>query len=99
MYIIEYHPEVLEDLKHLDNSVRKVLQKKLEKRVDQPRVPKDALKAELYGAYKVKDSKTGFRLIYVVLEEEQSMYVIAVNRRDKLAAYRDAEDRIRGLFL
>ena len=99
MYVIEYHPEVLDDLKHVDNSVRKVLQKKLEKRLSAPHVPKDALKGDLHGAYKVKDSKTGFRLIYVVLEDERSIYVIAVNRRDKLAAYRDGEERIRDLFL
>ena len=99
MYVIEYHPEVLVDLKRVDNSVRRVLQKKLEKRIEQPRIPKDALNGELHGAYKVKDSKTGFRLIYVVLEEEKSIYVIAVNRRDRLVAYRDAENRVRDLFL
>jgi len=76
MYVIEYHLEVLTDLKRVDNSVRKI-----------------------HGAYKVKDSKTGFRLIYLVLEEEKSIYVIAVNRRDKLEAYADGEARIGDLLL
>ena len=99
MFEIRYHAEVLDDLKRIDNSVRKVLQKKLLSRLQNPRVPKDALVGNLAGAYKVKDSKTGYRLLYLVYDDEQIILVFAVDRRDKLRAYRLGAERLKRLFL
>ena len=98
MYELKYFDEAIDDLREVDNSVRVVLQKKIMKRLRSPRVPKDALSGNLSGAYKLKDSKTGYRLLYIVLDEQNTVLVFAVDRRDKFRAYKVGAQRIDELF-
>lgn len=93
MYVILYHPEVLEDLARVDRSVKIVLDKKLTKRRKNPIIPSAALSGDLAGAYKIKDSKSGYRLLYAVDEAKMQILVLAIDKRENLKAYRSAAKR------
>ena len=43
--------------------------------------------------YKIKLRKAGFRLVYEVLDDEQSVLVIAVGKREDHLVYRQAQKR------
>jgi mRNA interferase RelE/StbE len=93
MYEILYHPEVLEDLARLDNSIKIVFQKKLAKRQANPFIPGAALSGDLAGTFKIKDSKSGYRLIYAVDAEKLEILVLAIDKREGLKVYRSASRR------
>jgi mRNA interferase RelE/StbE len=90
---LRFMPEALKDFQALDNSVRVVFVKKLAARLENPIVPKDALSGDLSGAYKLKDNKTGHRLVYELDEEQKVLVVTAVGKRADLAVYSKARDR------
>lgn len=74
----------------LDPATQRQAAKALAKRRDNPRVASAALTGSLAGAYKVKLVASGIRLVYVVSDDPPEICVVAVGKRDKLAAYRDA---------
>ena len=94
-YRLEFAREALAEWEALDNSVRIQLRKKLQKRLENPHVPAEMLHGDLAGFYKIKNNKTGHRLVYEVRDEVLVVYVLAVNRRDKLEVYRLAQERLR----
>jgi mRNA interferase RelE/StbE len=98
MYAIAFHPLALADLKSLDKSVKQRLLKKLEQRTANPRIPGAALAGDLAGAFKVKDSTSGYRLIYCIDDSTSEILVFAVDVRDRNKAYRVAASRIDGLL-
>jgi mRNA interferase RelE/StbE len=92
-YALDFHPDAYKDWISIDNSVRIILEKKLMRRLLQPYVPADRLAADLSRFYRIKNSASGHRLIYEVLEEVRVVFVVAVNKREDSAAYDDARKR------
>ena len=88
-YELEFHAAALKEWQSLDNSVRLFLKKKLEKRLENPHINSARLNGDLQHCYKIKNDKTGHRLVYQVI-----VYVISVDKRDDLMAYRLAAQRI-----
>lgn len=86
-YLLVYQPKAIKDLKKLDNSVRDLLASKLQGRLENPRVPADALSGDLAGLYRIKLRKAGIRLIYRVDDETITVIVVTVGKRDKGSAY------------
>jgi mRNA interferase RelE/StbE len=93
VFELKFELEALSEWKKLDKSVREPLKKKLSKRLENPHVPKDRLFANLAGCYKIKNNKTGHRLIYQVIDSQLVVLVLAVDERSELRAYKSAADR------
>ena len=84
-YELFFIPAALKEWKQLDNSVRVRLKKKLENVLHNPYLENNRLSGKLSQCYKIKDSKSGFRVIYGV--RENTVVVYAVGKREKLTVY------------
>ena len=93
-YSLEFDERALKEWKQLDGSIRSQLKKKLEKVIENPKVKKNELR-ERENCYKIKLRQSGYRLIYQVQDERVVVFVIAIGKRDKEQAYRDATCRIK----
>ncbi|WP_350586898.1 type II toxin-antitoxin system RelE/ParE family toxin, partial [Pseudoalteromonas sp. RB2-MNA-CIBAN-0110] len=49
---------------------------------------------DLPDCYKIKLRQVGYRLIYQVHDEKVSILVVAIGKRDKSEAYKDAGKRV-----
>jgi mRNA interferase RelE/StbE len=90
---LKFAREALDEWNRLDKSVREPLKKKLAKRLENPHVPNDRLFGNLAGCYKIKNKKTGHRLIYQVIDDQLVVVVLAVDKRSELKAYSSAAER------
>lgn len=93
-YRLKFLPEALDEWNALDGSVKTVLRKLLKKRLIQPRVPGAALHGSLQDCYKIKLRKQGYRLVYLVEDDVLTVLVLAVDKREDMAAYRAALERL-----
>lgn len=92
-YKLRFHELALAEWKNLDNSIREPLKKKLEARLENPRVPAAALTG-MPNCYKIKLLRVGYRLVYRVDEDIVFVTVIAIGERDKLKVYDTAKSRL-----
>lgn len=67
-------------------------QKKLEKVLESPRIPKNKLSGH-NSRYKIKLRSIGYRLVYEVIDDEIVVLVIAVGKREKNSVYDAADSR------
>ena len=95
-YKLKFVPDALDEWNKLDGSVKEPLRKLLKKRLDQPCVPGAALHGELQHCYKIKLLKQGYRLVYVVENDELVVLVLAVDRREDATVYSSAVSRLKG---
>ena len=93
-YRLKFLPAALEEWNALDGSVKAVLKKLLKKRLDQPRVPGAELHGDLRDSNKIKLLKQGYRLVYQVEDGVLVVLVLAVAKREDMAVYRAAIDRL-----
>lgn len=93
-YRLKFLPEALVEWKALDGSVREVLRKALKKRLVQPRLPGSELHGSLHDCYKIKLRQKGYRLIYSVDDGVLIVLVLAVDKRENMAAYKSALERL-----
>jgi mRNA interferase RelE/StbE len=93
-YQLKFIPAALIEWRKLDNSIRKPLIKRLERRLENPVVENDRLSGDLSSCYKIKDNKSGYRMVYVIKNQPKELVVLAVGWREDLAAYDKARDRL-----
>lgn len=93
-YRLKFLPEALEGWDALDGSIKAVLRKMLKKRLEQPCPPGSHLHGDLRNCYKIKLCKQGYRLIYSVEDDVLVVLVLAIDKREDLAAYRSAVERL-----
>ena len=82
----------LKEWKKLDRNIKSQFKKKLEERLETPRVPS----AKLHGhedRYKIKLRSIGYRLVYEVNDDVLIVLVVAVGKRERNAVYKAAETR------
>lgn len=91
---LQFLPEALGEWNALDGSVREVLRKALKKRLEQPRTPGAQLHGDLRDCYKIKLRKQGYRLVYRVEDDVLIVLVLAIDKREDMAAYRSAVERL-----
>jgi mRNA interferase RelE/StbE len=92
-YNLKFLPSAKKEWDKLDHSIRTQFKKKLEERLESPRVPS----AQLHGhkdLFKIKLRSSGYRLAYEVIDDEILIMVIAVGKRDKGDVYRKMQDRL-----
>ncbi|MFM7874157.1 MAG: type II toxin-antitoxin system RelE family toxin, partial [Actinomycetota bacterium] len=92
-YRLQFDPEALREWNSLDKSIRIQLAKKLESRLEDPKIPTARLSGDLQGLYRIKLASIGYRLVYMVRDLELIVLVLSVGRRDKSEVYREAEKR------
>lgn len=93
-YRLKFLPEAIEEWDALDGSVKEVLRKALKKRLQQPHTPGAQLRGDLRNCYKIKLRKQGYRLVYSVEDDALVVLVLAVDKREDMAAYRSAVERL-----
>ena len=85
-YRLKFLPKALKEWKKLDATISKQFKKKLEERLENPKVAKDRLRG-FEDVYKIKLRTVGYRLAYQVKEEEITIIVLVVGLRDKEKVY------------
>jgi mRNA interferase RelE/StbE len=93
-YKLKFHPDALDEWHRLDGSVKEPLRKALKKRLLNPHLPGSELHGSLSNCYKIKLRKHGYRLVYLVQDDELYVVVVSVDKREDLAAYKSALSRI-----
>ena len=93
-YRLKFLPAALDEWNALDGSIKAVLKKLLQKRLEQPRVPGAELHGDLRDCYKIKLLKQGYRLVYRVEDDVLVVLVLAVAKREDMAVYRAAIERL-----
>lgn len=102
---IEYVKEAQRDLKRLDLYNRKVILKAIEKTAERPLPPPDGIGkplgnhagSKLSGYFKIKLRDSGYRVVYQLVTEGETMRIIVISVRDDETVYKEAERRIRGM--
>ncbi|MCH7071949.1 type II toxin-antitoxin system mRNA interferase toxin, RelE/StbE family, partial [Escherichia coli] len=65
----------------------------LEQVLQHPRIDKNRLR-ELHDCYKIKLRASGYRLVYQVRDQTITVFVVAVGKRERSAAYDAADKRL-----
>ncbi|WP_040262644.1 type II toxin-antitoxin system RelE family toxin [Pseudomonas massiliensis] len=91
-YRLEFLPQALKEWEKLGHTVREQVKKKLQERLQLPRVPSDALR-DMPHHYKIKLKASGYRLVYRVEEARVVVVVVSVGKRDRGVVYRMANVR------
>lgn len=93
-YSLEFKESALKEWQKLDGAIRAQFKKKLAERLIRPRV----VSAQLSGmadCYKIKLRNAGYRLVYQVDDTRIVVIVVAVGKRENLAVYRTAGERVK----
>jgi mRNA interferase RelE/StbE len=85
-YKLKFLPKALKEWKKLDSTISKQFKKKLQERLENPKVTKDKLRG-FEDVYKIKLRTAGYRLAYQVKDEEVTIIVLVVGVRDKEKVY------------
>lgn len=103
---IEYIKEAQRDLKRLDPYNRKIILKAIEKTAERPLPTPDGIgkplgnhaTSKLSGFYKIKLRNLGYRVVYSLVRDKETMKIIVISVRDDEAVYKEAERRIQELL-
>lgn len=89
IYDIEFRPSAARAFEKLGTSDKRQLARKLAECRVHPRVPGDAVR-QIPDAYRLKLRSSGLRLIYQVRDGALVILVLAVGKREREEAYKDA---------
>lgn len=92
-YDLEFLPSARKEWDKLGTTVHRQFVKKLRERLHNPHIPSARLR-DMPGCYKIKLRKTGYRLVYRVLDDRVIVQVIAIGKREHEEAYKRAARRI-----
>ena len=103
---IEYIKEAQRDLKRLDPYNRKIVLKAIDKTAERPLPPPDGIgkplgnhaSSKLRGYYKIKLRGLGYRIVYQLVVEGETMRVIVISIRDDETVYKEAVRMIHGMI-
>lgn len=93
-YSLKFHEKALKEWKKLGEPIKTQLKKKLAERLENPHVQADGLSGFSTALYKIKLRSVGYRLVYEVNDDEITVLVLSVGKRDKLQVYENAINRI-----
>ncbi len=80
-YKLNFRSKARKEWNNLNATVRVQFSKKLDKVLENPRIPAAALQG-MRDCYKIKLRDAGYRLVYQVEDEVVTVTVIAIGRRD-----------------
>jgi mRNA interferase RelE/StbE len=91
-YKLKFLPSAKKEWDKLDSSIQSQFKRKLEKCLQNPHIPANRLTG-FECAYKIKLRAAGFRLVYEVNDQEITVFVIAVGKRENNAVYDKAKNQ------
>lgn len=91
-YNLEFKPQALKEWNKLGSTIKEQFKKKLEERLENPKVEKDKLSG-YENVYKIKLKTAGYRLAYQVKDKEIVVLVLSVGKREKDKIYKNLKDR------
>ena len=89
---LAFHPEALQEWRKLTPGIREQFKNKLAERLHEPRTPVSQLRGSS-NRTKIKLRAPGFRLVVEVRDRKLLVLVVAVGKRERNAAYRQADQR------
>jgi mRNA interferase RelE/StbE len=92
-YKLSFHPKALKEFKQLDKSIAEQFKKKIAQRLEEPKVAKDKLSG-FNDVYKIKLRTSGFRLAYKVEDENITIIVLVVGKRENNKVYNLLHTRV-----
>lgn len=92
-YNLEFDARALKEWRKLGDTVRQQFKKKLIEILTNPRIESSRLHS-LPDCYKIKLRSSGYRLVYQVIDQEITVFVVAVDKRERDEVYRKAADRL-----
>jgi len=92
-YKLKFLPSAHKEWQKLDNQIRKFFKKKLTERLKDPHSISDRLR-NFSNHYKIKQRSTGFRLVYEVIDNDITILVIVIGKREKGNVYKKAKKRV-----
>lgn len=92
-YNLDFDRRALKEWHKLGDSVRQQFKKKLAEVLENPHVAANQLR-ELNHCYKIKLRASGYRLIYQVIDDTVTVFVVAIGKREKEEAYQRATKRL-----
>jgi len=92
IYCLEFMPKALKKWKKLDITIKHQFHKKLEERLENPKIQKDKLSG-YNNIYKIKLRSAGFRLVYEVKDQEIVVLVLSVGKRENGVVYTKLEEQ------
>ncbi len=98
IYEIEYFPEALKDLEKLDNSVRRLVFKQLNKLAVSPELGEllgNKAGFDLTGCRKMYVDNKRVRIVYRIFENKIIVEVVAIGERDGMDVYENAAERLK----
>jgi len=91
-YKLKFDSRALKEWRKLADPIREQLKKKLAERLDNPHVPSARLSGRS-NRYKIKLRSSGYRLVYEVNDNEITLLVIVIGKRDGDKVYELADRR------
>ncbi|WP_418180466.1 type II toxin-antitoxin system RelE family toxin [Aliarcobacter lanthieri] len=91
-YNLEFKPQALKEWSKLGSTIKEQFKKKLEERLENPKVEKDKLSG-YENVYKIKLRNVGYGLAYQVKDEEIVVLVLSIGKREKDKIYKNLKDR------
>lgn len=92
-YSLDFDANALRECRKLGSTVREKFKKKLAEILQNLHVASNGLR-ELPNCYKIKLRSSGYRMIYQVNDDVVTVYVVAIGKRERSVAYRDAAKRL-----
>jgi mRNA interferase RelE/StbE len=78
---------------HIKRRIQNCLRLKWMRRLREPHVASARLAGNLAGRYKIKQYKSGYRLVYQVVEENLEIVVLSAGKREDKSVYEKAAKR------
>jgi len=91
-YKLKFLPSALKEWKKLAPPIQHQFKKKLIERLESPHNSASQLRG-FQNTYKIKLRSAGYRLVYEINDQEITVYVIAVGKRNRGLVYANAERR------
>ncbi|MDH2923956.1 mRNA interferase RelE/StbE [Nicoletella semolina] len=92
-YKLVFETQALKEWQKLNHSIREQFKKKLAKVLENPEIPANKLR-EIPNGYKIKLRSAGYRLIYQVQNQQVTVVVVAIGKRERSEAYETAKHRL-----
>ncbi|AUZ45379.1 type II toxin-antitoxin system RelE family toxin [Pseudomonas orientalis] len=92
-YSLDFDACALKEWQKFGDTLRQQLKKKLVEILNTPRNEANRLHG-LPDCYKIKLRSSGYRLIYQVIDQEITVVVVAVDKREHDQAYRKVNERL-----
>ena len=82
-YKLKFLPSALKEWRKLSPEIKALFKKQLQRRLETPHIDSARIRG-YHNYYKIKLRSVGYRLVYEVEDNETTVYVICVGRRDTI---------------